>query len=283
MQDKIRALSSAELGAVAKELQILASSYFKSFYELRPGSFLITFSKERKETAVYVNLANTVNITEFKERETTPTEFALAVRRMLDGSRLESIEQHGADRILVMRFSGRERREVIVEMFGKGNLILTNAAGIIEKAYTSRDFKDRSTKKGMLYAFPTQRGKAAPEDESERIAEVKGGRFASLSKLLDSLYIKERSTEANPEKAREAEELRKSVEKLRKQADEMRERGEDYKKIANTIFARMHEFNELLEKTRKSGARNVDELNGLTGIRVKRLDAKKKTVTVEMD
>ncbi len=283
MAGKIRALSSIELGVIAKELGVLVSSHFKNFYELGENSFLMTFSKERKEIAVYVNLAKTVNLTEFKEKTEMPTEFALSVRKKLDGSTVLGVSQHETDRILVIDFSGREDRRMIIEMFDRGNMLLANKDSIIELVYSGRSFKERSVRRSMAYVFPKQRGSARPETASERIMEVESHKFPSLSKLLDSLYIDERSTKTNPEKSREVEELQKSVEKLRKQIEEAKANGEEYKKIAGRIFERMQEINALLEHARKSKARSAEELEGAGGIAVKRLDAKKKTLTVELD
>ncbi len=283
MPSKIRALSSAELQVIAGELGVLVSSYFKNFYELGDGAFLLTFSKERKEVAVYVNLANTINLTEFRERVTAPTEFALAARKKLDGSRVETVEQHGSDRIIVIWFAGREKRRLIIEMFGGGNLLIVNSEGKIEQVYSGRDFKERSVKKGAQYAYPQQHGKPATEAVSDRMKEVGEGRFKTLSALMDSLYAEERSVAESPEKARELAELAASVDKLRKQVIEMSEKGEEYKKVANAIYAHLHEINETLEGVRKSKARSAEELQARGGIKVKKLDAKKKSITIELE
>jgi predicted ribosome quality control (RQC) complex YloA/Tae2 family protein len=280
---KIRALSSAELGLIAKELGVLVSSYFKNFYELKDGSFLITFSKERKESAVYISLAKTINLTEFREKSEAPTEFALSVRKRLEGSRVESVEQHESDRILVIGFSGKEQRKMIVEMFDRGNLLLLNNQNIIELVYSSRSFKERSMRKSMVYVFPQQRGKKSPDADLERLREVESGKFASLSKLLDSLYLEERSTEVSAEKSREVEELQKSIEKLRKQAEEMKLKGEECKKAANRIFERMNELNSLIAHVGKIKPKDADELRGFGNINVKSIDAKRKTMKVELD
>ncbi|MDE1854732.1 MAG: NFACT family protein [Candidatus Micrarchaeota archaeon] len=283
MPGKIRALSSAELGAVAKELGTLVSSYFKNFYELKEGSFLMTFSKERKETAVYINLAKTINLTEFKEKTGEPTEFALSVRKKLDGNKVESVAQHESDRILVISFSGKEQRRMIIEMFDRGNLLLVNKDNIIELVYSGRSFKERSVRKSMLYSFPQQRGSAGSGAVSERLKEVESHMFATLSELLDSLYVDERSTSLNPEKSREAEELQKSAGKLRKQMEELKVKADEYREAANRIFANMHEINELISLAGKSKAKSAEQLGDTGRIRVKRLDAKKKTITVELD
>jgi predicted ribosome quality control (RQC) complex YloA/Tae2 family protein len=306
---RIRALSSKELGAIAKELGVLASSYFKNFYELSEGAFLITFSKERKEIAVYVNLARTINLTEFKEKSDAPTEFVLALRKKLDGSRVESVEQHKSDRILIISLSGKAEGRLIIEMFDKGNLLFVNRENLIELVYRGRSFKERSLRKSMIYVFPQQRGKAgavhdlegaeeprayekegayvdfamAPVPEYEQDPAVSVRKFETMSALLDSLYLNERSSKVSPEKIREIEELQKSIEKLRKQVEETRSSSEEYKKVANRIFERMKEINELLAHASKSKVKSADELKGFGNINVKRVDAKRKTITVELD
>ena len=283
MPGKIRALSSTELGVIAKELGVINSSYFKNFYELKEGSFLMTFSKDRKETSVYINLANTVNLTEFKEKTGAPSEFALSVRKKLDGSRVEGVTQHGSDRILVIAFSGKYDGKMVVEMFDKGNLLLVNKENIIELVYSGRSFKDRSVRRSMLYAFPQQRGRMSPDTASDRMKEVESHKFATLSKLLDSLYLGERTTELSPEKSREIEELTSSIEKLRKQIERMKLDSEEYKKLANKIFERMGEINLLISHASKNKVKSAEELRGFGNINVKSVDPKKKTITIELE
>lgn len=308
MPNMIRGLSSIEIGVIARELGSLVSSYFKNFYELDEGSFLLTFSKERKEVSVYVNLAKTINETEFREKTGTPTEFALAVRKKLGGSRVESVTQHESDRILVISFSGKEDRKLIIEMFDKGNLLLVNNENIIELVYRGRSFKERSVRKSMVYVFPLQRGKTsndaglekieprmyekdgeyldfalAPMPKYEQDPAIKMRGFDTLSRLLDVIYLKERSSEVSPEKSGEIEELQKSVEKLKKQAEDMRVKSEEYRKIASRIFERMNGVNELIDHVAKTKARSAEELKGFGNINVKRVDAKRKTITIELD
>ncbi len=308
----MRGLSSIELSVIVNELGQITSSYFKNFYELKEDSFLITFSKERKETSVYINLAKTINETEFKEKTEAPTEFTLAARKKLDGSKVESIKQHGTDRIIIFEFLGREQKKMIVEMFDKGNLLIVNSDNIIELVYSGRSFKERSLRKGMVYVFPAQRGKttqySVEQEKSKelepRIYEKKGEyldfalmpmpkykgdseiterKFPTLSKLLDELYLKERTTEFNPEKSREAEEFRVSTDKLRKQIEEMKLKSEEYKKIANKIFENMNEINSVITHVRNNKVKSAEEMKSFGNINVKKVDPKKKTVTIEVD
>jgi len=123
----------------------------------------------------------------------------------------------------------------------------------------------------------------APVPEYEQDPAVSVRKFETMSALLDSLYLNERSSKVSPEKIREIEELQKSIEKLRKQVEETRSSSEEYKKVANRIFERMKEINELLAHASKSKVKSADELKGFGNINVKRVDAKRKTITVELD
>jgi predicted ribosome quality control (RQC) complex YloA/Tae2 family protein len=306
----IRPLSAEEIALIASELRDgLLDAYFKSFYELGGGSFLMTFSRERKERAVFVSLGRSVHLTEFREEKKEPTRFTAGVRKALDACRLTGIERHGTDRILVMEFGGRRNVSVVLEMFGKGNMVLVDDKGLVELAYRSVSFSDRSVRKGMLYSFPAQRGRAgagaggAPE-HPEPVLYVKDGkplgfgigpvqeyeredgtskrRFGSLSGLLDSLYLEERSSGRDEGKARQAEELGKSLEKLRAQMKENEADARECREAANAIFGRMHELNQLLAQARKLKPKEAGELGSESGIRVKKVDAKKKSITVEL-
>lgn len=289
---------------------MLRSSHFKNFYEVREGAFLIVFSKDRKELAVYVNLARTINLTEFREKAGQPSAFAVAFRKSIDGCVVERVEQHGSDRILTVALGGRSKKRLVVEMFDKGNLLVLDEKGVIELIYRSRSFKDRELRKGVVYSFPPEKGKTeiyddgnaqatepriyeksgeyldfaiAPVERYEKDKGVKARRFERLSALLDSLYMGERTTEVNEEKVREAEELNASLKKLREQTDNMKSRSVEYRKVASRIFERMNEINELLAHVSKSRAKSERELDSIGSIRVKKLDAKKKIVTVELD
>ncbi len=304
----IRPLSSTEIALIARELGgALQDAYFKSFYELDGGSFLMTFSRERKERAVFVSLGRSAHLTEFREGKKEPTHFATSVRKALDACRLRKIEQHGTDRILVMEFGGRRNVSVVLEMFGKGNIVLVDDRGLVELAYRSVSFSDRSLRKGMLYSFPALRGRAGgggvperpesvlyvrdgeplgfgigPVQEYEQDGGISKERFESMSKLLDSLYLEERSSGKDEEKARQAEELGKSLEKLRTQIKENEREAKECREAANAIFGRMHELNRLLAQARKMKAKEAGDLEGVPDIRVKKVDAKKKSVTVEL-
>ena len=192
----MRDIASLEVSVVVAELRDrLASAFFKNFYELGDGAFLLALSKERKETDIYIRLNKTVNATSFKERPPEPTQFAKSVRAKLSGTRMKSLEQHGLDRIVVMDFegSGGERR-LVIELFGKGNLlIVAGKDSITELAYRNVSFRERETRRNMVYGFPKS-GSIGPEEMTPEgvahvVKEVKGSEGKLISELSRRIGI----------------------------------------------------------------------------------------------
>jgi predicted ribosome quality control (RQC) complex YloA/Tae2 family protein len=184
----MREIAAIEISVLVRELNDrFSSSYFKSFYEISKNSFLILFSKERKDIAMYINLTKAINETEFREKAEAPSEFALEMRKKLDGCRIGEIRQHKRDRIVIINLTGREEKKLVIEMFDKGNMLLLNKEGIIEIAYMNKSFRNRSIRKGMIYSFPESKAKnfeAKGEGEVKfELREMKG----SEQKLIVAL------------------------------------------------------------------------------------------------
>src|SRR5271157_2546346 len=151
----MRDISGIELNVAVSELRYeLEDLFFKSFYELGDGAFLLALSKGSKETDVYIRLNKTVNDTTFKEQATAPTQFAQNVRKALSGMRVKGIQQHAFDRIIAIDMEGREKKKLIIELFAKGNLLIVKYDNLTELAYRNLSFRDRSARKNMLYGFP---------------------------------------------------------------------------------------------------------------------------------
>ncbi len=80
-----------------------------------------------------------------------PDNLAIISRKMLGNRRIQSVEQVNFDRIL--RFN-TEDGSIILELFGDGNVILTDADGTIVYALHERDWRDRSIRRGLEYQPP---------------------------------------------------------------------------------------------------------------------------------
>lgn len=149
-------LTALEIGIVVSELKgKTEGSYLKKFYDLGNDSFKMVFYKDGRNTVVYCRLGVTFNESTFSEESGPATNFAMAVRKRIEGARVAGIEQYRSDRIIVLHLSNnRQEYRLVFEMFGQGNLVLINQENRIELAYKIISFKDRSVKPRLPYLFP---------------------------------------------------------------------------------------------------------------------------------
>lgn len=187
-------LTSLELGMVIAELKPkLIGGYLKKFYDLGNDSFRFSFHNASGNIIVYCNLMSTFNETSFSEEAGAATNFAIAMRRRIEDSKVIGISQYGSDRIAIIELQGKGTvYRVVMEMFGKGNLILLNADGKIELCYKNASYKDREIKPKRDYIFPKSEAVPLEKVTDEAIVEMldkvvgtKGKIIAELSKYLN--------------------------------------------------------------------------------------------------
>jgi predicted ribosome quality control (RQC) complex YloA/Tae2 family protein len=85
---------------------------------------------------------------------TQPSGFAMLLRKHLSGARLTGVGQEGFDRILRFSFDGPDgQRELVVELFASGNIILLQD-GVIVQPLTVRSWSKRILKSHEAYLPP---------------------------------------------------------------------------------------------------------------------------------
>jgi predicted ribosome quality control (RQC) complex YloA/Tae2 family protein len=82
-----------------------------------------------------------------------PPPFAMLLRKHLENRSLRSIEQKGFERIVVLGFEGYE---LVVELFGQGNVILVNEGNIVQPM-RNQSWEHREVRPGRPYVFPPPR------------------------------------------------------------------------------------------------------------------------------
>ncbi|MEM0094440.1 MAG: NFACT family protein [Candidatus Micrarchaeaceae archaeon] len=150
----MREIASVELRAICAELNGLRGSTLSKFYDLGNGAFRFSFSSKHASGTVYCKLLYTINLTAFSEEVGEATNFAMAMRKRIIGSRLAEVRQYRNDRILIFKLENAGNvYELILEMFGKGNLILSRE-GIVELCYRVVKQREREIRPRMRYLFP---------------------------------------------------------------------------------------------------------------------------------
>jgi predicted ribosome quality control (RQC) complex YloA/Tae2 family protein len=151
----MRELYTLELIELAKELKSIEGLYLDQFYETERNRFRFKLSKRGEKYNLQCILPYTINRTDLIEVKESTTNFALAVRKRISGAKIKSVLQLNNDRIISIKLEkATEESFIILEMFGKGNMIFTDANMKIQLAYLVHDFKDRAVRPGETYKPP---------------------------------------------------------------------------------------------------------------------------------
>ncbi len=153
----MRGITSIELHREIKEIRpLIEGSWLRKFYELGDGTFRISFYKSNAKTTLFIDLSCTINATSYQEPSPQASGFAMGIRKRLKNAKVTAIRQLSSDRIAEFRLSTYAgERMLIVELFGKGNLIIADpSTGRIEICY--RNFASGSylIKPGAVYKPP---------------------------------------------------------------------------------------------------------------------------------
>ncbi len=176
----MREISALEISVLVRELQAFSGFYIDKFYEIGEGRFRVRLSKRGEDKADLI-LAIKCGVWKASEIEAAekPSNFAIAARKRISGFSIKSIGQLADDRIMEFKLSkGEENASLILEMQGKGNLILADKERKITLAYTQEDFRDRSVRVGEAYSLP--KNTFVKYDGMEELAE----RAASAEKEM---------------------------------------------------------------------------------------------------
>ena len=94
------------------------------------------------------------------EKPLVPPVFCMALRKYLRGAWLLNIEQYEFERIVILQFKTRIGiMRLILELFGEGNVILTDEKEEILQALTLKRMRDRNILHHEVFKFPPSSGK----------------------------------------------------------------------------------------------------------------------------
>ena len=144
--------SSIDLHYLIEEMKFLVGGRVDKVYHPRKEELLIQFHVPSKgKQMLRIIPGKYAFLTEFKGRYDTPGGFCMFLRKNLENRRLRGIRQEGSERILVLEF---DDNYLYVELFGKGNVVITDKSNKILNALFQQKWKDRIIKKDEEYRFP---------------------------------------------------------------------------------------------------------------------------------
>lgn len=114
--------------------------------------FRFSFSTKSGKKDLLVEIGKRLNLTEYSiKAPEKPSQLSILLRKYLENKRLESIVQHGFDRVVVLDFSDYK---LVMEFFSNGNMLLIDDKDKIILTFRHEEWKDRKLDRGETYLFP---------------------------------------------------------------------------------------------------------------------------------
>ncbi len=206
------ALSSFDLRALVAEWQSLVGAHIDKAYQRDDEVILRINLPGGGKAELYCKSGQWLCLHEVEEKPETPPPFALTLRRLLDNARIVAVEQRGFDRIAVLFAErGPEAYRIILELFGKGNLVVVKGETTIACLYPQR-YKDRAVRPDEPYAFPPV-GLDPLELDRQRFADAIRKAKGQIVRVLASVlnlggpYAEELCLRANLDKEAKVKDL----------------------------------------------------------------------------
>ncbi len=210
--------SSFDIAAATKELQpIVANSRVNNIYQFSEKTIIFKLHKtDTPPLRIVVEAGRRLHSTAYTEESPAePPPFCMLLRKYLRDSWLRKIEQVEFERIVTVTFETKTGLlNLVVELFGEGNMILTNDQGIIVQAMAFKKMRDRDILRGLALVYPPLSGKnpfKVTESELQEALKNAGDTevVRALAKFLGigGVYSEETLLRANIEKSKHCRDL----------------------------------------------------------------------------
>ena len=188
-------LTAFDVLVLAEELGDLSGSYMDKIVQPSERELVLRLKKpgaDRRELVVEQGRWAYLRSREAGEGAPPPP-FSMLLRKHLENGRVLSVAQHGFERILVLSIEGGY--ELVLELFGEGNVILVQD-GVIIQPLRSQSWEHREVRAGQSYLFPPSRTDPRALDKAgfaRLLASSKGDlvRTLAVSVNLGGRYAEE--------------------------------------------------------------------------------------------
>ncbi|KAL1461067.1 hypothetical protein WDU94_012998, partial [Cyamophila willieti] len=125
--------STFDLICSVTELQKLVGMRLNQVYDIDHKTYLLRFQRTEEKQVLLIESGNRIHTTAFEwPKNVAPSGFSMKMRKHLRNKRLESLKLLGLDRIIDLQFgTGEAEYHIIVELYDRGNIVLTDKDYII--------------------------------------------------------------------------------------------------------------------------------------------------------
>lgn len=141
--------------AIAELREELVSGILKNIYRVGSKIHLLKIRTQKGSRILLIEPGIRLHLTEFQRQiPERPDNKILALRRLVRDLRIHEIQQHHSDRLAIVEFSGKTKATLVVELFGKGNIVVLDDNQRVIYSLWYRKMRDRDLLPGKAFAFP---------------------------------------------------------------------------------------------------------------------------------
>ena len=155
--------SSFDIAAAIKELKTtLDQSRVNNIYQLDEKTVIFKLHKtDMPPIRLVMEAGRRLHATSYaEENPSEPPAFCMALRKYLRNAWVAGIDQYEFERIVTVSFRTKTGvLKLVVELFGEGNIILTNEQNVIIHALAFKKMRDRDILHNVVLQLPPSSGK----------------------------------------------------------------------------------------------------------------------------
>jgi predicted ribosome quality control (RQC) complex YloA/Tae2 family protein len=147
--------SSFDVMASVKELQALVGGHIDKIYHPRLDHLVLAVRLPgESKSFVHFRVGRWLYRSDKSSvMPQQPSDFAMMLRKRIANARICAIRQQGFDRIAIMSLEKEDKYDLVLEMFGDGNVILVKDGAIVQPL-TSHTWKHRDVRAKRGFEFP---------------------------------------------------------------------------------------------------------------------------------
>jgi len=213
--------TSFDVAAAVRELkEAILDSRVNNVYQLDDKTLLLRLHKrDMPALRLVLEAGRRLNLTSYAlEKPETPPAFCMALRKYLRNGWLTSIEQYEFERVVTFTFKTKEGKvQLILELFGDGNVILVAENGRILQALNYKRMRDRDILRDEAFQFAPSSGRNPFKVNREELLEglktygdIEIVRAIARFLGVGGIYAEEILLEAGIDKTKQCSALRES-------------------------------------------------------------------------
>jgi predicted ribosome quality control (RQC) complex YloA/Tae2 family protein len=210
--------TSFDITAAIHELKAtIADSRVNNIYQLNEKTLIFKLHKiDLPPIRLVTEAGRRIHLTVYaQESPNVPPAFCMALRKYLRGAWVSGIEQYEFERIVTLSFKTKAGLlKLVVELFGEGNIILTNEKNMILQALFFKRMRDRNILRNEVLVFPPSSGEnpfevslSELEEALKTAGEVEVVRVTARFLGIGGVYAEEVLLRANVDKAKQCKNL----------------------------------------------------------------------------